>query len=179
MELENVISFWNNQKTKSSESLHEHGRIIHARACARKPAHWLFANFDLYDPLYSGSDPIDGKATVYWWYLVHQTWLLVAYKQQTFDNGMNWSGLNQCLSDNVRSAVECCFTHDSTISKLYQTAVQKKPKDTSFAWPGLTYTIKIWSTPATLGDSHILSHLQLFNCSPLLQDHTIVTLLTI
>ena len=113
---------------------------------------------------------------MYWWYLVHQAQLLVAYKQQAFNNGMNWGGLDRCLPDNVRSAVEHCFAHDATISKLYQVAAQKKPKDTSFAWPGPTYAVKIWSTPAPLGGSHILPHLQLFNYSPLLQDHTMVTL---
>ena len=34
MELGNVVSFWSYQETKSSESLHEQGRMIHARECA-------------------------------------------------------------------------------------------------------------------------------------------------
>lgn len=179
MELGNVVSFWSYQETESSESLHERGRMIHARACARELVDWLFANFDLYDPLYSGGGPIDGKAAVYRRYLVHQARLLVAYKQQAFDNGMNWSGPDRCLPADVRSAVERCFAHDATVSKLYRAAAQKKPKDTSFAWPGPTYAVKIRSTPAPLGGSHILPHLQLFNYSPLLQDHTMVTLPTI
>ena len=160
MELGNVVSFWCYQEAESSESLHERGRMIHTRACARELVDWVFANFELYDTLSPGGGPINGKVAMYWRYLVHQARLLVAYKQQAFDNGMNWNGPGRCLPDDVKSAVERYFAHDPNVHKMYREAVQKKPKDTSFGWPGPTYAVQIRSSPAPLEGSHTLSHFQ-------------------
>jgi hypothetical protein len=154
MELGNVVSFWSYQETESSESLHERGRMIHARACARELVEWLFSKFELVDHS-NPSTTVDGKVDVYWTYLVHHGQLLVAYKQQAFENCMEWSGPGQCLPGDVKSAVERSFAHNPTLQQMY---VSQKLKSTTFAWPGLAYAVRKRSSPTPLKGVYIFLH---------------------
>lgn len=156
MELGNVVSFWGYQKTESSESLHERGRMVHARACARELVDWVFSRFELYDPLAPGGS-VDGKVKVYWVYLVHHAQLLVAYKQQAADNRMEWSGQGRCLPADVESAVERCFAHEPILQRMY---AAQQLKTTTFAWPGPAYASRKRRSPAELKGSCILFHFQ-------------------
>jgi hypothetical protein len=156
MELGNVVSFWSYQATESSESLHERGRMIHARACARELVEWVFSRFELYDPL-DPSTPVDGKVDAYWTYLVHHAQLLVAYKQKAFDNGMYWIGSEECFPADVKSAVERSLAYEPTLRKMY---VEQKLKSTTFAWPGPVYAVRRRPSPAPFKGFHsIISRL--------------------
>ena len=150
MELGNVVSFWSYREVETSESLHERGRMVHARACARELVDWVFSRFELHDPL---GDPVDGKVKVYWVYLVHHAQLLVAYKEQATDNGMDWSGQGQCLPGDVKSAVERCFAHEHILQRMY---AAQKLKTTTFAWPGPVYAVRKRPSPTKLKGSCIL-----------------------
>jgi hypothetical protein len=156
MELGNVVSFWSYQETESSESLHERGRMIHARACARELVDWIFSRFELHDPLHPDTT-VDGKLDIYWPYLVHHAQLLVAYKQQAFDNGMAWSGPGQCLPEDVKIAVDRSFANEPTLQKIYEA---HKLKSSTFAWPGPVYAVRKRSSPAPLNGSYIFLHFQ-------------------
>lgn len=175
MELGNVISFWSYQEAESSESLHERGRMIHARACGRELVEWIFSRFELSDPLVPGT-PVDGKVDVFWHYLVHHAQLLVDYKQQAADNRMNWSGPGSCDPADVKSAVEHSLAHEPLLWKMY--AAQER-KSTTFAWPGPHYSVRKLSIPLPLKSLYIVPHFQLFNCSSRLQGLIMATQLMI
>ena len=158
MELGNVISFWSYQETESSESLHERGRMIHARACARKLVDWIFSRYELTDPADLGI-PVSGKLDLYWPYLVHHARLLVAYKQQAFDNSMEWNGPGQCLPMDVKVAVEHSFANEPLLEKMY---MAYEPESSTFAWPGPVYAVSKRSNRAPLKGLYIF--IPSFNC---------------
>jgi hypothetical protein len=165
MELGNVISFWSYQEAESSESLHEWGRMIHARACGRELVQWIFSRFELSDPLVPGTN-VNGKVDIFWQYLVHHAQLLVAYKQQAVDNNMDWNGPGSCEPADVKSAVHCSLAHEPVLLKMY---VMQEHKSMTFAWPGPIYAVRKRSSPLPLKGLYMFSHFQLFNCLSCLQ----------
>jgi len=146
MELGNVVSFWSYQETESSESLHERGRMIHARACVRELVDWIFSRYELYDPQAPG-DFVDGKVHLYWVYLVHHAQLLVAYKRQATDHGMDWSSSGTCPPKVFEKAVEQCFAHERILQKMY---ANQRLRLTRFAWPGVPYAVRKRPNPTEL-----------------------------
>ena len=138
MELGNIISFWSYQEAESSESLHEWGRMIHARACGQKLVQRIFSRFELSDPLIPGAN-VNGKVDVFWCYLVHHAQLPATYKQQAADNGMDWSGPGSCEPANVKDAFNHSLAHEPALLKMY---VMQKQKSTMFAWPGPIYAVR-------------------------------------